>query len=445
MGNRYRNKRRTSSEFQKFIYETRAHLAVSSLNNSQKNSNISKADMAKTDSLLGLIAPYDGKRENNIQFFINEFDRAAAQTEFGNEVKLIILRSKFVGMARERLQSDMELNSETDYAKFKEKAIQTFTIKKTFGESHNEFSKIQQKPTEIMSDYIVRFNLVAAKFFEISGFSSKADAKKLFDLMKLHRFLESIKPDIALEIRKRGIDKYKEATELALTIENAFVSVKHEELNAISTNTATTEFCESLLKKNEAQAHELIQLRSELEKLKVREKEKLQNNPRNNAKYCSICNLRNHDTESCRYNVRNKRQYRDNNYQRNFPTHRQNTQGFVNPNNENRNFQGYGNVNSWSSPPPPPPQQQQMGQNYGFNYFPQGYPASYPNYGYGNYHPNNNYNQNFQNGQMYHQNQGQAPPQEDHRNSNSGHTRKNVTDKPGGRKITGKKPPSGNA
>lgn len=442
MGNKYRQKKRTSSEFQKFIYETRAHLAESTLNNSQKNSNISKTKMPITDTLLSVIAPYDGKRENNIQFFIEEFDRAATQTEFGNEVKLIILRSKFVGMARERLQSDMELNSETDYVKFKEKAIQTFAVKKTFGESHNEFSKIQQKPAEVMRDYIVRFNLVAAKFFEISGFSSKADAKKLFDLMKLHRFLESIKPDIALEIRKRGIDKYKDATELALTIENAFVSVKHEELNAINTN-ATTEFCESLLKKNEAQAHELIQLRSELEKLKVREKEKLQDNSRNNTKYCSICNLRNHDTESCRYNVRNKRQYRDNNYQRNFPTHRQNTQGFVNPNNENRNFQGYGSVNNWSSPPPPP--QQQMAQNYGFNCFPQGYTASYPNYGYGNYHPNNNYNQNFQNGQMYHQNQGQTPPQEDHRNSNSGNTRNNVTNKPGGRKITGKKPPSGNA
>lgn len=444
MGNRHRNKRRTSSEFNEFIIQTRTQLAESTLKNSQKKLEMSKNETANTDNLLTVIAHYDGKKEGNIQYFIEEFDRAAAQTKFSPEVKLIILRSKFVGMARERLQTDSELNSETDYGKFKEKALQTFATKTTFGESHNDFSKIQQKPGESMSDYIVRFNLVAAKFFDISGLSNKPDARKLFDLMKLHRFLESIKPDIALEIRKRAIDKYKDATEIALTVEEAFLSVKFEELNAIGTN-ATTEFCESLLRKNEQQANEISQLRSELEKLKSRPTEKLQNNPRNNTKFCNICNLRNHDTDSCRYNVNNKRQYQNNTYQQNFPTHAQNMQGFVNPGNDSRNFQGYGSVNNWNFPPPPLPPPVPMGQNYHYNYVPQVQPSGYNNYGVGNLHSNYNYGQNFPNAQGYQpQNQGQINPQEGYRNMRNTNRDNNTANKTEGRKITGNKQRSGN-
>lgn len=68
------------------------------------------------------------KEKYNIQYFIEEFDQAALQTKFPNQVKLIILHSKFVGIVCERLQADMELNSETDYVKFKENVIQTFAI-----------------------------------------------------------------------------------------------------------------------------------------------------------------------------------------------------------------------------------------------------------------------------------------------------------------------------
>lgn len=447
MGNKSKFKKRKSSEFNSFIIEARTRLAQSKLKNSTNQVNMSKTEnteKANTDNLLNVIAPFDGKKECNIHYFIQEFDRAAVETKFSNEVKLIILRSKFVGTARERLQTDVELNSETDYGKFKEKAIQTFDTKKTFGESHNDFSKIQQKPAESMSDYIVRFNLVAAKFFDISGLSNKADARKLFDLMKLHRFLESIKPDIALEIRKRAIEQYKEATEIALTVEEAFLSVKFEELNAIGTST-TTEFCESLLRKNEKQEKELNQLRAELEKLKIKPPEKWQINSRNNTRYCNICNLRNHDTEECRYNVNNKKQYRSNDYQQNFPTHGQNMHEFTSSNNESRNFQGYGSVGNWNFPPPPLPPSLPMGQNYQYNYVPQGHPSGYGNYGVGNIYPNYNYGQNFPNGQGYHpQNQGQINPQENYRNGNNANRDNNTPNKAEGRKITGNKQRSGN-
>lgn len=441
MGNKPRSKRRKSSEFNNFIIETRTRLAESKLRDTTNKINMSK-EKANTDNLLNVIAPFDGKKECNIHYFIQEFDRAAVETNFSNEVKLIILRSKFVGTARERLQTDVELNSETDYVKFKEKVLQTFDAKKTFAESHNDFSKIQQKPGESMSDYIVRFNLVAAKFFDISGLSNKADARKLFDLMKLHRFLESIKPDIALEIRKRAIDKYKEATEIALTVEEAFASVKFEELNAISTN--TTEFCESLLRQNEKQEKELRQLRAELEKLKNKPAEKWQTNSRN-TKYCSICNLRNHETEECRYNVNNKRQFRNNDYQSNFPTHAQNMQGFTSPNNESVNFQGYGSVGNWNFPPPPFPPPLPMGQNYQYNYVPHGQPSGYGNYSGGNMQSNYNYGRNYSNGQEFHpQNQGQLNSQGNYRNMNNANRDNNTSNKTEGRKITGSKQRSGN-
>lgn len=61
MGNRGRNKKCSSKEFDEFIIQTHVQLAKTNSEHSQDNLNIPK--MANTDNLLNVIPAYDVKRE----------------------------------------------------------------------------------------------------------------------------------------------------------------------------------------------------------------------------------------------------------------------------------------------------------------------------------------------------------------------------------------------
>lgn len=52
--------------------------------------------------------------------------------------------------------------------------------------------------------------------------------------MKLNKFINLIKADIALEVRKRAVIKFSESVAIALNIEMTFNATYFEEINNIS-------------------------------------------------------------------------------------------------------------------------------------------------------------------------------------------------------------------
>lgn len=412
MGNKYQQKKRNSADFNIFIKEARTRL---------QNSETKHTKMSNTDNLLNILPCFDGKREANISFYITQFDEAAAQTKFSNEIKLIILKSKFTGIARDRLQADTDLHSETDYAKFTDKALKIFGSKISFSEAHENFAKLKQSPAESVGDFIVRFNLESAKFFETSGLSNKNDAKKLFELMKLNKFIEALKTEIGFEIRKRGVTKFTEATELAIITETAFNSTNFAEINQVGTND-TADFCQRLIKENQIQAENMAKLKLELENLKLKQQEKTQNNSSIKDKYCRICKLSNHVTENCRRNFPKQNTY---NAQNSYPKYKQYTFSDGPRGEFSSTLQGFGAMPVWNAYVPPPTLPLASGQQFNPNYIPANFfqpQNNYPNVGG---FPNSNSVWNVQNQPQNFENRQNWENQQSGRNNGNNYRRNN--------------------
>lgn len=345
MGNFSKKKKRSSAEFNIFLAKTRAQ--VRQLQESEnKNKSDSKQKMASPnlEHLLTSLPSFDGKKELNVKFYIDQFDQIAEQLKLKDELRLLYLKAKFSGKARERLANDMELSAENNYAKFKEKIILIFSSKISLNEAQESFFQIKQNPTESVEDFIARFNSESTKYFELTKLSDNNGAKQLFEILKLSKFLDGLKADIALEVRKKNVNSFKEACESALSMEAAFKATKYEEINSIMTG-ETRDFFDNIMQANKLQLETIEKLKADLENLKIQDQSKSESNDT----VCKICKKSNHKTERCWFNNENKNQqfYRNRNF-RQFPQYRQNFQMMSTPSNYSQYVNGFGSVGQWN-------------------------------------------------------------------------------------------------
>lgn len=335
-----------------------------------------KPDLA---NILTLILPFDGKKVKNVVFYLKEFDTLTDQVKVSEDFKLQILKAKFIGDARDKLASDDSLNNETDYKQFKTKMTKIFQKKDSFADSQTKFNSIKQKPNQSITDFISEFERAASDYLNASGHATEDGAKKLFDLIKINKFLEAISPNISLELRKSENKDFSRLCEKAKTIENAFNSTTLEQINAVSAiaSTEKNEFYENLLKINADQSTAISELKMEINNLKLTNKENTTEGNKS-QKFCQICNDGRHDISYCWYNLKSNRGFR----QDFFNTGMQ--QNYTQ--NENGLTQNYGHGNT----------------RFPGSYSTQNY-TPFNNHGYNNYHgyPRDNFssqnapNQNF--------------------------------------------------
>ena len=65
-----------------------------------------------------------------------------------------------------------------------------------------------------MEEFIQKFDMAATRYIELSGQANQPGTIEFLNKIKLTRFIESIRSDIALEIRKRYPQTYEVATKL---------------------------------------------------------------------------------------------------------------------------------------------------------------------------------------------------------------------------------------
>lgn len=279
----------------------------------EKKSNVKMANyQPDLTHILALIAPFDGKRDKNIKFYLDQFEKLISQIEVTEEFKLNILKAKFVGEAREKLATDEGLNSEDKFDQFKLKVIEIFEKKESFTDAQTKFHAIKQKPNQKISDFIKEFNEASVGYLNASGQAQEQGASKFFELIKINKFLEAISPNLSLELRKLDIKEFSGLCDKAKTIENALNLAASEQINAV--NMSSDSFCDNLLKINSEQTAIIGDLKKELNNLKLKETENNENK-RNSDRYCHICSRENHDTAQCYYNLKNRqsREMRSNN------------------------------------------------------------------------------------------------------------------------------------
>lgn len=364
------------------------------------------------EQLVGLIYSFDNKKETNINYFLLQFDNLIEQTNYGPSHKLTILKAKITGPARDRLMQDESVFLETDLKKFKEKLKELFAIKCNFSSAQNLFFGLKQNPNQSISDFIAEFNAAANIYIKKSGQdTAEQNNTKFLDQMKLARFLDAIRADIGLEIRKNMPENFAEACKVALKLEEAYSQTNIQEINAIATS-KETEILNKLDKLSSESADQIRTLVTEINNLKLRVKDR---NEKDN-KYCEFCKRDTHDTQNCWFkdsHKNEKSEYRGNSYSPNRGF--QNTQNRPYRHNyrqqqafQTKGYQGSPRDNdlynydfNYTTPQfyaPPPPIYTQHPQTYYYNTGIQGY-TQYPRgRGRGGYHNNvkNNQRENYE-------------------------------------------------
>lgn len=125
-----------------------------------------------------------------------------AQTQLKDDCELIILKAKLIANAREKLATNVKLNSAADYGEFKQLLIECFQLKAKFSEIQNKFFTLKQKPSQTVEEFITEFNEIVKAYISKNTEEGQNGSTKFIDLIKLTRFLDSLKADLSLDVRK---------------------------------------------------------------------------------------------------------------------------------------------------------------------------------------------------------------------------------------------------
>lgn len=262
------------------------------------------------DSLIQNIQTFEGKKEQDIEFFLEQFDDITKAANLAPELKLLVLRSKLGGHAKQILITSPELREEKDYTEFKTKLIKVFQTKKSFAEAQQNFASINQKPNQSVEDFAKQFSITAQKYLCSSGHSKKSGARELLNTIKLTKFIDALRPDIAFEVHKNGPETFEEACEQAKKIEIA-INANRKEINTTQTNSENTALA-TIIELSNNQNAQINSIQQELNNLKLNSQVR-QSQPveKTEERYCHICKTSSHSTENCFYNTKNKNQDRN--------------------------------------------------------------------------------------------------------------------------------------
>ena len=291
---------------EKHAYNPRATISTKNLKTNFPHTTQPMADefTLNIDALVQSIPPFDGEKNKNIEFFLEQFDDFLTSTKIPANLHLFILKTKITGNAKEILINSPELREEKQYENLKTKLISIFKPQTSFAEVQNEFNKAKQLPTQSVADFAKHFNLCAQKYLAHSGHSSKLGAKDFLNTIKLSKFTEGLKPDIAFEVLKMGPNTYEETLKIAKTVEMALNNSKCK-INTIQQENKSHLY-EALIKSSEHQDAEIKSLKEELNSLKL-DTSKLIPTQSKDTKFCHICEKNSHTTQNCFYNKKNNK------------------------------------------------------------------------------------------------------------------------------------------
>lgn len=273
-------------------------------------SNMAKKLSATLDSVLQYLPNYEGKTQDNIEFFVQQYDKLVATSDLEDAVKLILLKSKISGKARELFLNLPDLLDCADYEQFKLLLIQTFKQSTIVAKSQTDFMSLKQAPTQTIEEYVKIFNIKAAKYLKDSGHADLQGAQKLLDTMKLHQFISTIRTDIAFELRKADVKTFEDAVNLAKSIEIAF-NASENSVNSLNQSADQTiaeqnnRFSDTLTNIADVYGKQIENIQEQINAIKIAEVRQPAQANKKPHKSCDICKtVKSHSTEECYYNAK---------------------------------------------------------------------------------------------------------------------------------------------
>lgn len=253
-----------------------------------------------SSSLANSLNSFSGENEENVKYFLEQIKAIANLEQWNEEKKILILKLNCKGKALKFLMDDPLASVEKNYLNLEKLLIEKFQKKESFQQIQNKFSSIIQHPSQTIKDLAEMVSQVAEQYVDDADSNNPA-VKKLKENMKLTKFLEALRQDIRVEVKKLGPTTFESAVKIAKNVENAF----QEQDTCFTNNIRSTQSIEmqTLLNQQLENNKAILRLTEQLNDLKNKNNnnERSQPSTSNTQKViCQICS-KNHSTQQCWY------------------------------------------------------------------------------------------------------------------------------------------------
>ncbi|GBM15678.1 Transposon Tf2-6 polyprotein [Araneus ventricosus] len=272
-------------------------------------------------SLISSLTPFKGGNEN-FDFFIKQFIEIAKLEKWSEAKKILVLKLNLKDEALKFLVSNPKLEEINHFDSLVKKLEEKFCKKPNFEEAQRQFNNLKQKVSQSISDLAEQVSSTTDKFSNPNN-SEEENIINLTEKLKLSKFIEALRPDIRVEVKKLGPKNFKSAVAIAKNIDNALsddgaeINVTDSGINQIlsqqlSTNKQILELSEKV---NAISSQNLcVNSLTEAPATNSNNVQSYQQSP------CQICGKLNHKANNCFHFTRGN-YYRGNvrpNYNRTF-------------------------------------------------------------------------------------------------------------------------------
>lgn len=254
---------------------------------------------AKTNnygSIVSLLPSFEGNEDEDVEYFISQFDAICNLAKLDKNAKLVLLRNKLKGAALQYLMQNEHIQKIQDYDIFKTTLSQRFQKDQNIFEAQENFMSTEQKPNENVKQFKDRIDTLATKFLSATQLQNNNGAVQFNEKLKLSKFLDGLRPEIKLDTKKRGPQNFQEAFEIAKTVEMA-VNGSEATINNVSQDTSIFDLIWQSQREQEIKLQQLTKKIEELSSANTHQEEQ--------QITCQICFKPRHTARQCWYNVNN--------------------------------------------------------------------------------------------------------------------------------------------
>lgn len=194
-----------------------------------KNKNYTMAT-----SLANSLPTFSGSKEEDITFFLNNLESVADLEKWSKEKTVIILKLLVKESARKFLIDLLESDN-LSLEEIKDALKQKFQKRIEFSVTQKSFNNLKQSPQESVQDLADRVSKVTSRFANPKNCREQS-LKELENNLKLSKFIEALRADLRIELKKAGPKNFEQAVEIAKNIESALEDSEHIRINNLSSH-----------------------------------------------------------------------------------------------------------------------------------------------------------------------------------------------------------------
>ncbi|GBN96770.1 Retrovirus-related Pol polyprotein from transposon 17.6 [Araneus ventricosus] len=171
------------------------------------------------ESLISSLTPFKGGNEN-FDFFIKQFNDIAKLEKWGEAKKILLLKLNLKEQALKFLVSNPKIEEIDDFDSLVKKLKEKFCKKPNFEEAQRQFNNLKQTVSQSISDLAELVSSTTDKFSNPNN-SEEENVVSLTEKLKLSKFIEALRPEIRVEVKKLGPKTFKSTVAIAKNIDNA--------------------------------------------------------------------------------------------------------------------------------------------------------------------------------------------------------------------------------